>query len=241
MGAIKAWTTGLKNGRYGWRGHVPVTGKAIPKKYEFRLPELPIGWQWEWMTDSHERRNPNRVTGFLRRGVEFHFEVSCTPEIWNEGTHTQDPLRIIENAVVTFVNNVHEGKIMPCNCDHMEPTQRERLLQDAARFQVVVRQRLEMSVPAWLKREAKNIYAKDERNATELCAIITALSKEERRKLLYSDATDAKMRDVASWWEMHEKVDKARKAKERKEAKVKKEKAEALAALTPRQRKLLGV
>lgn len=130
---------------------------------------------------------------------------------------------------------------MPCNCDHMAPTQRERLLQDAARNQTVVRKKLGMTVPAWLKREAKNIYAKDERSETELCAIITALPKAERDKLLYTDAKDAQMRDVAAWWETHEKADKARKAKERKEAKAKKEKAEALAALTPRQRKVLGV
>lgn len=130
---------------------------------------------------------------------------------------------------------------MPCNCDHLKPTEREEKLRDAARYQIVVRKRLEMTVPAWLKREEKNIYASDERNETELCAILTALPKAERDKLLYSDAKDARMRDVAAWWETHEKADKARKVKERKEAKAAKEKTEALAKLTPRERKILGV
>ena len=129
---------------------------------------------------------------------------------------------------------------MPCNSDYLEPTHKERLMQDTARYQIVVRQRLQMTVPAWLKREAKNIYAADERNVTELCKILTDLGKAKRDELLYTDARDAKMRDVAAWWEAHEKADKARTKKERADAKAKKTKAEALAKLTPAERKSLG-
>lgn len=130
---------------------------------------------------------------------------------------------------------------MPCNCDHLEPTRREILLRDAARYQIAVRKKLGLSVPTWLKREEKNIYAHDERCETELCAILTGLSKEERDTLLYSDARDAKMRDVAAWWETHEKADKERKKRERQENKEKKERDEAMSKLTPKERKVLGL
>lgn len=129
---------------------------------------------------------------------------------------------------------------MPCNSDYLAPTGKEKQMQDAARYQVVVRTRLNMTVPAWLKREVKNIYAADERNVTELCRILTEMGKEARDKLLYSDAKDAKIRDVAAWWEEHEKADKARVKKEKAEAKTAKTKKEALAKLNPAERKALG-
>jgi len=130
---------------------------------------------------------------------------------------------------------------MPCNCDHMEPTQKETLLRAAANNQVYVRTKLKMTVPAWLKRDAKDIYAKDERSETELCKILTDLGKAKRDELLYADAKDAKMRDVATWWEKHEKADKARKLTEKKLRTQKAQKAEALAKLSPADKKALGL
>lgn len=130
---------------------------------------------------------------------------------------------------------------MPCNCDHLEPTQKEKLLRKAARLQLLVRARLKMSVPAWLRREEKNIYASDERCETELCAILTGLSKEDRDRLLYSDARDSKMRDVADWWEAHETADKARRKREREEKKTEATKKEALGKLTEKEKKALGL
>lgn len=129
---------------------------------------------------------------------------------------------------------------MPCNSDYLAPTGKEKQMQDAARYQVVVRTRLNMTVPAWLKREVKNIYASDERNVTELCRILTEMGKAARDALLYSDAKDAKIRDVAAWWEEHEKADKARVKKEKADAKREKTKQEALGKLTPAERKALG-
>lgn len=126
---------------------------------------------------------------------------------------------------------------MPCNCDHMEPTQRERLLKDAAGYQIKVRNALGLNVPKWLRAESKNIYAKDERCETELCRIINELSADDRKALIYREG----MADVAAWWERHDKADKAREKREKRQRKEDKERKEAAALLTPRQRKLLGV
>lgn len=130
---------------------------------------------------------------------------------------------------------------MPCNSDHMAPTGKERAMQDSAIYQARVLKRLGRTVPAWLKREAKNIYAKDERNVTGLCAVLKEIGKEGREKLLYSDAHDAEMRDVAAWWEEHEKADKAREAREKKARRDQKAKQEALSKLSPSDKKALGL
>lgn len=130
---------------------------------------------------------------------------------------------------------------MPCKSDYLAPRDKEKAMQDAARYQVIVRTRLGLPVPAWLKREAKNIYACDERNVTGLCALLKAMSKSERDKLLYSDARDAQMRDIAAWWEAHVKADRARATRERNKAKREEIKKEALAKLTPAEKKALGL
>lgn len=130
---------------------------------------------------------------------------------------------------------------MPCNSDYLAPNSNERAMQDAAIYQARVLKRLGRTVPAWLKREVKNIYAKDERNVTNLCAILKEIGKEGRDKLLYSDARDAEMRDVAAWWEEHEKADKARLRTEKKLRTQKAAKAEALAKLSPADKKALGL
>jgi len=130
---------------------------------------------------------------------------------------------------------------MPCNSDYLAPNSNERAMQDAAIYQSRVLKRLGRTVPAWLKREAKNIYAKDERNVTGLCVILKEIGKEGRDQLLYSDAKDAQMRDVAAWWEEHEKADKARLRTEKKLRTQKKAKAEALAKLSPADKKALGL
>ena len=126
---------------------------------------------------------------------------------------------------------------MPCNCDHMEPTQRESLLKEAALLQIKVRGMLDQPVPKWLRAESKNIYASDERCETELCRILNELTPEARKALIYREG----MADVAAWYERHEAADQARKKSERRKRKEKKEKEEAAAKLTPRERKLLGI
>lgn len=130
---------------------------------------------------------------------------------------------------------------MGCNSDYMAPTGKERAMQDAAIYQARVLARLGRPVPTWLKREAKNIYAKDERNVTELCAILKGLGKSQRDHLLYGDAKDAEMRDIAAWWEAHEAADKKRAAEERAAKRKEKLRESALAKLTPSERKALGV
>lgn len=129
---------------------------------------------------------------------------------------------------------------MGCRSDYLAPTNKEKAMRDAAIYQCRVLERLGRPVPAWLKKEAKNIYASDERNVVGLCTILSALSKKDRDRLLYSDAKDAQMRDVAAWWEEHEAADKKRLAEERKATKQEKLREQALAKLTPAERKALG-
>lgn len=130
---------------------------------------------------------------------------------------------------------------MPCNSDYMEPSSKEKAMQDSARYQIIVRMRLGLPIPAWLKREAKNLHACDERSVTGLCELLKSMTKSERDKLLYSDARDVQMRDIATWWEKHVKADKARATRERNSAKREQVKKEALAKLTPAEKKALGL
>ena len=129
---------------------------------------------------------------------------------------------------------------MGCRSDYLAPTDKERAMRDAAIYQCRVLGRLKRKIPKWLQKEAENHYASDERNVTGLCAILKEIGKEARDKLLYSDAKDAQMRDVAAWWETHEAADKKRESEEKRAKRQDKLRESALAKLTPAERKALG-
>ena len=48
----------------------------------------------------------------------------------------------------------------------------------------------------------------------QLCSMIRAMSEEERERFIYGNLRSKESRQLADWWEEHEKMDKARIAKE---------------------------
>lgn len=129
---------------------------------------------------------------------------------------------------------------MPCNSDYLEPTSREAELQRAAGLLVFVTKSLGNKPDDWMKKEAGNIYASDERSVTELCAALKAMSKEDLERIVY-DAKNKTSRDLADWWETHQAADSAREAKEKAEAKAEADRNKAVAKLTSKEREVLGV
>ncbi len=87
-------------------------------------------------------------------------------------------------------------------------------------------------------KEAKNIYASDERSITQLCAAIKALSKKKLETIVYN-AHNETSRDLASWWEDHKKADAEHEKEEKEEMKRKKLKKSALSKLSPEERRAI--
>lgn len=129
---------------------------------------------------------------------------------------------------------------MPCNCDHLEPTAREAKLQRAAKLLVYVCKRMGTNPKPWMLKEAGNIYAKDERSVTELCAILKRMSPEQQETIIY-DSRNKDARDLANWWEEHKAADVEREKEEAAEEAKSKLRKRALKKLSPAERESLDI
>jgi hypothetical protein len=129
---------------------------------------------------------------------------------------------------------------MGCNSEYLEPTRREVELKRAAGLLVFVTKAMGAEPEDWMKREAGNSYASDSRSVTELCSALKAMSKKDLERIVY-DARNKTSRDLADWWEAHQAADAAREAREKAAAKAKAVRKKAVAKLTPKERKVLGV
>ena len=101
---------------------------------------------------------------------------------------------------------------MPCRSDYLEPSQRERELQRAAKLFVYACKKTGTTPPKWAVKEAKNIYADDERSVTRLCNKLKAMSAKRRDALVYN-ARSKTARDLADWWEEHLEADAEREGR----------------------------
>lgn len=128
---------------------------------------------------------------------------------------------------------------MPCNSDYMNPNERERELQRSAKLLVYVFRTIETTPPEWLLEEANNIYAKDDRSVTMLCATLKAMDPQERETLLGGRKRTA--RDLANWWEEHLEADTAREEREAAEAERARSRRSGLNKLTAAERDALGI
>lgn len=129
---------------------------------------------------------------------------------------------------------------MPCNAEYLEPTRREQELRRAAVLLVYVWKVKRKPVEDWAVTEASNLYASDERSVTQLCAELKAMTDKQRDDIVYN-AKERLARDLADWWEDHQRADAEREEKERAEADNAVQRESALAKLTPAERKALGV
>ena len=129
---------------------------------------------------------------------------------------------------------------MPCNFDYLEPSSREKELQRAAGLLVYLRKQTGKKPETWSVKESDNCYASDERSVTELCAALKAMDPKRRDTIVYN-AHDKNARDLADWWEEHQAADAKREKKEAAERERKRTSKQALAKLSKKERKALGL
>lgn len=131
---------------------------------------------------------------------------------------------------------------MPCDCSHLEPTQRESESKTVAELIVYLFHSLDKPVPPTVYAAATDTYG-DAGRADEftalLCDKLKRLTNAQLAKWVYNGRSPA-ARKLADWWDEHQKIDaeKERDAKELKDLEAVKKKA--LAKLTPDERRALG-
>jgi hypothetical protein len=130
---------------------------------------------------------------------------------------------------------------MPCNSDYLEPSNREREHQRAAKLLAYIHERMAIDCPAWITKEAANHYANDERLIPLLCTTMTNMGDVMRDNFTYKSARLPMARDLADWWETHQAADKARVEREQKLEAQATLRSQALAKLTPAERRALGL
>jgi hypothetical protein len=98
-------------------------------------------------------------------------------------------------------------------------------------------------VPNGISGGADDMYGNVSRihqDTAMLCEMCQNLTEKEQNTLLY-DGRKEMARELAAWWEKHQKADKARGKKERADKKNAKLRETAAAKLTPEERKALGL
>jgi hypothetical protein len=95
---------------------------------------------------------------------------------------------------------------MPCNSDYLEPSEREKYLQDTAKLLVQLLQIRGLPVTDWILNQADSIYASDGRLVPELCSQISAIPEEVKETIMY-DGHSEFSRSLASWWHRHQQED----------------------------------
>lgn len=105
---------------------------------------------------------------------------------------------------------------MPCRSDYLEPTQRERLLQNTAQLYAYVLAETGQRVPDRVQAAAGDSYCSDD-YVSHLCDQLTHMNVDTRHRVVYN-AHDRTARRLADWWEEHQAADHRRIAQEAAEA-----------------------
>lgn len=131
---------------------------------------------------------------------------------------------------------------MPCSSDYLNPSDRERELRHAAKLLLYVNQRTGGPVSPNLKAAAADNYCSED-YVPALCAHLKVLLRNNPilfNEVVY-DPRDPLARNLADWWEEHQKADLARERQEKQEGERNQLREQALAKLTPAEREALGV
>lgn len=104
---------------------------------------------------------------------------------------------------------------MPCRSDYMEPTHKERLLQETAVLYAYALNELGEEVPDTVHQAATDQYCRVD-FVPELCRLIRNMTEDECDRIVYNPRSKIS-RKLADWWEKHEEADRKRTAKESEE------------------------
>lgn len=136
---------------------------------------------------------------------------------------------------------------MPCRCDYRDPDVRERESRLVARLIKYVMKKLDKDseIADDIIKAASNDYGMvahlDEHTKLlcSLCVVCTGYDMVSNDKIFDINSQDG--RDLAAWWQKHQKMDADRRAKEAEDKKLTAAKKRALQKLTPLERKALGI
>lgn len=98
---------------------------------------------------------------------------------------------------------------MPCRCDYMEPSMREKESHRACHLLTLFHGG---SLPAWVHEGAKSIYGSRD-HADEATAMLCALCEQLDDDVIY-DGRNPNARKLADWWDEHKANDRKRMEKE---------------------------
>ena len=131
---------------------------------------------------------------------------------------------------------------MPCNSEYLEANSQEEESRKACEllvYSLTAMGQPAKTIPAWIKKGAKEYYGVPNRLnelVRMLCATCREMTKAQEDKIVY-DGRNAKARQLAEWWDAHQKADRARLRKEAVTRRRKKLKA--LKKLTKAEREAL--
>jgi hypothetical protein len=122
----------------------------------------------------------------------------------------------------------------------MEPNDKARQLRRTAKLLIYVQQQLGQGTPRWVQKTAANICASDERVVSKLYNTVRNMSPSDMERIAYN-AHSVQARDLADWWEEHQKADRAREAEKAAAQEKERQRAAGLAKLTPDEIEALGI
>ncbi len=128
---------------------------------------------------------------------------------------------------------------MGCNGDYLNQTNREKQLQQTAKFLVFVAKKLN-NEPNKLWVKTANDYYAAVNLVPELCSLLNEMNNEQINAIVYN-AKDKTSRALADWYEEHKAADEKRIAAENEKLKKEKLIKSAKAKLTPAERKAVGL
>ena len=132
---------------------------------------------------------------------------------------------------------------MPCNSDYLDPTGREIELQRAARLLLFCYRECGIKgiTHALIDAAADQYCNKD--YVEPLCTFLTNFKRQSRanfERFIYNGKRK-QCRDLADWWDEHQKADKAREAEEARQRKKKAIRKIALGKLSNEERDALDL
>lgn len=101
---------------------------------------------------------------------------------------------------------------MPCKSDYLNPLAREAELHRTAKLLVYALTSLGRPVPPDVATAADSMYCKTDL-VPDLCALVRSMTPEQLDKVVY-DGHNEQARELATWWDRHQKADTKRQARE---------------------------
>lgn len=134
---------------------------------------------------------------------------------------------------------------MPCNCDYMNPTQKEKDSREVCQYLVYVCEQLNIECEKYVDIVTASVHIYGNTDlllfATQkLCELCSNMTEKQKDSIIY-DGKNAGARKLADWWDEHQAADAARLKKEAKEKLKKATAKKALSKLTKEEKDALGL